>query len=61
MLTTNNPTYSDPEAVALAACYRLLLQKAAERRARLSAETAAADEQQLTESQEMQDDGRVDD
>ena len=32
----NNPQ-SDDEAQALAACYRLLLQKAAERRARLAA------------------------
>ena len=31
----NNPQ-SDDEAQALAACYRLLLQKAAERRARLA-------------------------
>ena len=32
----NNEHNSDDEARALAACYRLLLQKAAERRARLA-------------------------
>lgn len=37
-MKTLNEKHSDTEAKALAACYRLLLQKARERRARLAAE-----------------------
>ncbi len=42
MTAVINATHSDPEATALAACYRLLLQKARERRERL-AKTAVAE------------------
>ena len=50
-MTTYNPT-PDSEAAALAACYHLLLQKAAERHKRL-AETAVSSPSPLNEQESM--------
>lgn len=52
-------TQVDQEAVALARCYALLLQKARERRARLAAETAVSNDVKRIEIDEGQDEQDV--
>lgn len=48
MTAVINSPHVDQEAAALAACYRLLLQKARERRARLAKEQAAGKDEMIT-------------
>lgn len=52
-IQTNPPI--DREAQALAACYRLLLQKAQERRQRLAQEQATVKEVETAESESTED------
>lgn len=51
--------HNDPEAVALAACYRLLIQKARERRARLAMQAEKEGDAAAIVEPTQQDEGVV--